>query len=98
MEPKFQSGPSRRPRPCNAANARAFTRSRYAGGGGPRRAGATLASVSRRGAHPLRTMNTPDSERPVLITGGAGFVGTTLTSGLLAADRHVVIYDNFFTT
>lgn len=46
----------------------------------------------------MRTMNTPDSERPVLITGGAGFVGTTLTSRLLAAGRHVVIYDNFFTT
>ncbi|MEG3191405.1 NAD-dependent epimerase/dehydratase family protein [Lysobacter sp. D1-1-M9] len=33
-------------------------------------------------------------QRPVLITGGAGFVGTNLAARLLAADRPVLIYDN----
>jgi CDP-paratose 2-epimerase len=34
------------------------------------------------------------SVRPVLITGGAGFIGTNLASRLLAAGLPVIIYDN----
>ena len=37
------------------------------------------------------------SDGPVFVTGGAGFVGATLVSQLLAAGRRVVVYDNFFT-
>ena len=33
--------------------------------------------------------------RPVLITGGAGFIGTNLAHRLLSAGRRVVIFDNF---
>jgi CDP-paratose 2-epimerase len=33
--------------------------------------------------------------RPVLITGGAGFMGTNLAHRLLSAGRRVVIFDNF---
>jgi len=36
----------------------------------------------------------PQSLRPVLITGGAGFVGTNLAHRLLRAGRQVRIYDN----
>lgn len=40
------------------------------------------------GAHPLR------AARPVLITGGAGFVGTNLADRLLSEGRPVVLYDS----
>jgi CDP-paratose 2-epimerase len=33
-------------------------------------------------------------KKPVLITGGAGFIGTNLASRLLSEDRPVLIYDN----
>src|SRR5437868_6818413 len=36
----------------------------------------------------------PRSRRPVLITGGAGFIGTNLADRLLRAGREVRIYDN----
>jgi CDP-paratose 2-epimerase len=36
----------------------------------------------------------PRSRRPVLITGGAGFIGTNLADRLLRAGRQVRIYDN----
>ncbi|TAK62982.1 MAG: SDR family oxidoreductase, partial [Dehalococcoidia bacterium] len=46
-------------------------------------------------------MNTTNSarehERPILVTGGAGFVGATLVAQLLAAGRRAIVYDNFFT-
>lgn len=35
-----------------------------------------------------------DRERPVLITGGAGFIGTNLADRLLGAGQPVLIYDN----
>jgi CDP-paratose 2-epimerase len=41
----------------------------------------------------LRAMRL-DGERPVLITGGAGFIGTNLAHCLLAAGQPVVVYDN----
>lgn len=34
------------------------------------------------------------TERPVLITGGAGFIGTNLAHRLLSSGRRVIIYDN----
>ena len=34
------------------------------------------------------------SERPVLITGGAGFIGTNLAHRLLLAGKPVLLYDN----
>ncbi len=34
------------------------------------------------------------ADRPVLITGGAGFVGTNLAHRLLAAGRSVIVFDN----
>jgi CDP-paratose 2-epimerase len=49
----------------------------------------------------LKTLNTADpgappssDARPVLITGGAGFVGTNLAARLLAAGRPVRVFDN----
>lgn len=36
----------------------------------------------------------PDDGRPVLITGGAGFIGTNLAHRLLSAKRRVLLYDN----
>jgi CDP-paratose 2-epimerase len=35
-----------------------------------------------------------NDERPVLITGGAGFVGTNLAHRLLCAGRNVLVYDD----
>lgn len=40
-------------------------------------------------------MKERDDRRPVLITGGAGFIGTNLAHRLLSAGRRVVIFDNF---
>lgn len=37
----------------------------------------------------------PTSRRPVLITGGAGFIGTNLADRLLRGGRPVRVYDNF---
>ncbi|MDQ3288012.1 MAG: NAD-dependent epimerase/dehydratase family protein [Pseudomonadota bacterium] len=47
---------------------------------------AVLAKARRRSA--------TGGQRPALITGGAGFVGTNLAARLLAAGRTVLIYDN----
>jgi UDP-glucose 4-epimerase len=35
--------------------------------------------------------------RPILVTGGAGFVGSAFVSDLLAEGRPVIVYDDFFT-
>ena len=40
-------------------------------------------------------MEERNDRRPVLITGGAGFIGTNLAHRLLSAGRRVVIFDNF---
>jgi CDP-paratose 2-epimerase len=34
------------------------------------------------------------SNKPILITGGAGFVGVNLAHRLLSEGRQVIIYDN----
>ena len=39
----------------------------------------------------------PGADGPILVTGGAGFVGATLVADLLAEARSVVVYDSFFT-
>jgi CDP-paratose 2-epimerase len=38
--------------------------------------------------------NGSERESPVLITGGAGFIGTNLAHRLLSEQRHVILYDN----
>jgi len=46
----------------------------------------------------IQTLRLPDSQRKkVLITGGAGFVGSHLTDRLMAQGHEVVVVDNFFT-
>lgn len=35
-----------------------------------------------------------ESAKPILITGGAGFVGTNLAHRLLSEGRHVLVFDN----
>ena len=42
-----------------------------------------------------RVRDRNERRRPVLITGGAGFLGTNLAHRLLTAGRRVVIFDNF---
>jgi UDP-glucose 4-epimerase len=55
-------------------------------------------SLSRdRRPFPLNSTNDPRADGPILVTGGAGFVGTTLVADLLAESRAVVVYDSFFT-
>jgi UDP-glucuronate decarboxylase len=48
-----------------------------------------------------RTQNSPDYfmhlERRILVTGGAGFLGSHLCEQLLARGSDVVCVDNFFT-
>ena len=41
---------------------------------------------------PMRTA--ASRQRPVLITGGAGFIGTNVAHRLLAAGQEVLIFDN----
>src|SRR5690606_16762737 len=45
-------------------------------------------------ARPPRQQPLPLSTRPVLITGGAGFVGTNLAARLMESGRSVLVYDN----
>ncbi len=40
------------------------------------------------------TVPVPCSRKPVLITGGAGFIGTNVAHRFLNAGQHVVLYDN----
>lgn len=65
-----------------------------------------LARVLRRGGIPaarrklqlasagLSAVRPLGKERPVLITGGAGFIGSNLAESFLAEGREVIIYDN----
>ncbi len=39
-------------------------------------------------------MTAPDSDRPVLITGGAGFIGANLADRLAAEGHRVIVYDS----
>lgn len=51
--------------------------------------------------HPFKSLpqpNLPDSKRKkILITGGAGFVGSHLTDKLMMEGHEVIVMDNFFT-
>src|SRR6185369_14916733 len=42
----------------------------------------------------VRIVTAPPDSRPVLITGGAGFVGTNVAHRLLSSGRRVVLFDN----
>ncbi|HLS67916.1 MAG TPA: SDR family NAD(P)-dependent oxidoreductase [Kiloniellales bacterium] len=65
-----------------------------------------LARVLRRGGIPaarrklqlasagLSAVRQPGAERPILITGGSGFIGSNLADSFLADGREVIIYDN----
>jgi len=48
--------------------------------------------IKKSGNYKYKLMKNPD--RPVLITGGAGFIGTNLASELLSAGKSVIIFDN----
>jgi CDP-paratose 2-epimerase len=47
-----------------------------------------------RNGRKLINMPVPRSKKPVLITGGAGFIGTNVAHRFLNAGQHVVLYDN----
>jgi UDP-glucuronate decarboxylase len=48
--------------------------------------------------HVITTTRLPDALRKkILITGGAGFVGSHLVDHLMAAGHEIVVLDNFFT-
>jgi CDP-paratose 2-epimerase len=47
-----------------------------------------------RNGRKLITVPVPRSKKPVLITGGAGFIGTNVAHRFLSAGQHVVLYDN----
>ena len=57
------------------------------------RRGVPVRGVTRSGLAPLRSAR-KRQRRPVLITGGAGFVGTNLAQRLLSSGKSVLIFDN----
>ncbi|MBM3312305.1 MAG: NAD-dependent epimerase/dehydratase family protein, partial [Candidatus Aminicenantes bacterium] len=48
----------------------------------------------RKGTDPRTDKPSPDASRPVLITGGAGYIGSLLAGELLRLGRRVVVVDN----
>lgn len=58
--------------------------------------GMSLKRESRKGSYSFaETVSTRHIERPVLITGGAGFIGTNLADKLLSEGETVLLFDNF---
>lgn len=57
-----------------------------------------IEEVRRTDAHsshkPLSAPRLAKGEKPVLVTGGAGFLGSNIASRLAAEGRHVLVYDN----
>ena len=47
-----------------------------------------------RNGRKLISVPVPRSKKPVLITGGAGFIGTNVAHRFLSAGQHVILYDN----
>src|SRR5689334_21371850 len=63
---------------------------------GPRSA-SSASSTSRSAAERGLGMRVYNSERRILVTGGAGFLGSHLCERLLAAGHEVLCVDNFYT-